>query len=920
MPRPRLRPRPLTLTEPMRPFSSSAREHTLLAAIFVLLTLAHTFPMWLSPATVLNELGDVRLNTWSLAWGAHALVSAPLSIFDANTFHPHANSFAFSENILGTAVLVAPFNWAGYPALAYNVALLLAFALTGIATAYWVRELTGRIDAGIVAGIAWTFAPVRFDHLPHLQLLAAQWAPLALLALAAWVRTRRARHLIAAALLLAWQYAAGVQLTLLLMPLIVIVGLHLLMPHLRELATVRTAGQVAVAGALFVALTGPISLPYLEARDAEGFVRLLEETHQYSAQPVSLLSPSGFQRAGHMEALRHRYRRVESNFFPGILFLLLAAWGGTASLARARQDLLGRGAGELGPHGWPARIRSLALRGALVLTSIGLLDYLGTVLLAQWGGRPEWAETLLELLVSTHPTVLLFLGIGALVILWRPGPGMPAWAVWGSVLSAVAVLCFLLATGPRPTAWNSALGLGPFRLLYHLAMPYQSIRAVGRFGLTAVMALAVVAGIGFLRLAERFGAHGLRRAALVTIVVAAMFLEVRVLPFPTVDARVPDEALYERLDELPGRGAVVHVPITPGAFPAAVTEYMLGSTRHWRPLVNGYSGFLPPDLVQLGTLAPLDDPFFEVLRRDFAVEWVAVHGGYLEEFAALEPSLLARPDLELVDRWGETMLFRFRPEPERGGVVVRRVAAWQLSGPGTLRFRIRGSPSEPAAHGVELRANGVPVARIDVSGRFEEVDLALPDLRPAPDGTVTLIWRGDPEQTPELALGSTGATLRTDVLVDAQGTWVGVALDDHFVRRAFDAGALLLALEEEGRIVRSIRRFDLDERGLRELHGAVSRLPDGTVVALAMRAADDAVLDGSQLAATLALIGGAGPSLPAVFHRAALLGARGAPPESALQDYGGGRAVVRGGPFVEDYPRFVLDEVRLPSQQEPQVP
>ncbi|MDQ3502108.1 MAG: hypothetical protein M3486_00530, partial [Actinomycetota bacterium] len=44
-----------------------------------------------------EDLGDPLLQAWQLAWGQHALLSAPLSPFDANTFWPLENSLAFSD-------------------------------------------------------------------------------------------------------------------------------------------------------------------------------------------------------------------------------------------------------------------------------------------------------------------------------------------------------------------------------------------------------------------------------------------------------------------------------------------------------------------------------------------------------------------------------------------------------------------------------------------------------------------------------------------------------------------------------------------------------------------------------------------------------------------------------------------------------
>ena len=64
---------------------------------------------------------------WTLAWNAHAFVSQPLSIFDANIFHPLRNTLALSENLIGSAVFAAPVLWlTENPVLAVNVVSLLS--------------------------------------------------------------------------------------------------------------------------------------------------------------------------------------------------------------------------------------------------------------------------------------------------------------------------------------------------------------------------------------------------------------------------------------------------------------------------------------------------------------------------------------------------------------------------------------------------------------------------------------------------------------------------------------------------------------------------------------------------------------------------------------------------------------------------
>ena len=146
------------------------RTWLLHVATCLVATLAFTYPIWLAPDTLLNDLGDARLNAWTMAWDAHAIATDPSNLFNANIFWPRSNALALSENLLGLAPVAAPFALAGHPVLGYNVAMLASFFLFALATALWVRYLTGDNVAALVAGIAAAFAPSRLDHLPQLQI------------------------------------------------------------------------------------------------------------------------------------------------------------------------------------------------------------------------------------------------------------------------------------------------------------------------------------------------------------------------------------------------------------------------------------------------------------------------------------------------------------------------------------------------------------------------------------------------------------------------------------------------------------------------------------------------------------------------------------------------------------------------------
>ena len=134
------------------------------------------------------DLGDSLLNMWIMAWVAEsalAMLGGQMSFADlwnANIFSPDAAQ----PDVLRASGARRPLQ--GLPAylatgnivLAYNLVFLATFALSGLGTFLFVRELTGSARAAFVAGLFYAFFPYRLNQFPHIQTLSSQWIPLAL--------------------------------------------------------------------------------------------------------------------------------------------------------------------------------------------------------------------------------------------------------------------------------------------------------------------------------------------------------------------------------------------------------------------------------------------------------------------------------------------------------------------------------------------------------------------------------------------------------------------------------------------------------------------------------------------------------------------------------------------------------------------
>jgi len=146
----------------------------------------------------------------------------------------------------------------------------------------------------------------------------------------------------------------------------------------------------------------------------------------------------------------------------------------------------------------------------------------------------------------------------------------------------MAALAFWISFGPRA---------GLYTVLYRAIPLFAWLRAPSRFGLIVVFALSVLGGIAVSRWLSRS-----RRPAATLAVLAAISCAELLVPLPMPEVP-PTEPVYATLKAQPP-GPVIEMLFfyLDYMFPQH-TFYMLQSTTHWNPLVNGYSDYMPPDFV-----------------------------------------------------------------------------------------------------------------------------------------------------------------------------------------------------------------------------------------------------------------------------------------------------------------------------------
>lgn len=149
-------------------------------------------------------------------------------------------------------------------------------------------------------------------------------------------------------------------------------------------------------------------------------------------------------------------------------------------------------------------------------------------------------------------------------------------------LVAVGAVGLVLSLGTRTPVYG---------WLYEVFPLLAGLRAAARFGVLFMLGTAVLAGLGLAALRRRAGPG--RTATLAAAgLLAAVNLEALRAPFTYTEFQgIP--GVYALLAHEPDPVVVVEVPFYPPEAAFENAEYVLNSTAHWRPLMNGYSGYTP---------------------------------------------------------------------------------------------------------------------------------------------------------------------------------------------------------------------------------------------------------------------------------------------------------------------------------------
>jgi hypothetical protein len=394
---------------PPAPVRSRRREALGALLVYLLLTYLFTAATWQDPTNHwVGRCCDQEQSIWFLAWTPTALQLGQNPLLTDRLNAPDGANLMWNGAIPLLGLLFAPITLTAGPVFAYNVAVLLAITLSGLACFLALRRYTKGPLGPLVGGALYAFSPYVASHtVLHLNLINVWAPPLFVVLLDEIVARRRYRpellgvglgvlgaiQLVTFEEVLATSAVAG----------LVLVLAAVLVVH--RLGAIRAGAirlvRAAIPGAAAFAVLGaaPLAVQFLGPQQIHGQV---QPPAVFSTDLLNIILPTdytwiapGFATdiSKHFSGLYH-----EATGYLGVVLLLVLAW----IVVELRRD---------------GRVVVAALTGVVLLVlSLGPKLYVGT---EPWNVPMPWAPVadlpLLEHVLPGRITAYVFLAVAAML-------------------------------------------------------------------------------------------------------------------------------------------------------------------------------------------------------------------------------------------------------------------------------------------------------------------------------------------------------------------------------------------------------------------------------------------------------------------------------------------------------------------------
>lgn len=605
--------------------------------LFTLFTFIQIFPLAKHPTNSLNDTGDCLLNTWIISWVQEHLFKNPLKLFDANIFYPLSNTLSFSEHLFPQALLSLPVYFISKnPVLVYNFVFFFSCLLSAYGMFLLVRYLTKNNFAGIACGFIFSFNSYQMNHLPHLQLFSLGLIPLSFLYLHKFLEDKNVRNSILFSVFFTLQALACVYYGLFFISIMTFILPIFLILHYRELkiSFLIKLGIPLIFSGLVLYI---FSLPYLSLFRTYGFKRGLmggaDLINYLAANPRNIFLGKKLSSLGTHERF----------LFPGIAVLILVGF-----YIFQKRDLF----------------RNIPKIFKIFMVTFFFINLITIFIMILTGG---FTLDLKLFSISAHnlanPTLInliimvLWLVCSFLIFIFKQKNDTSEknqnfflyifLLIWGLFLSFGSSFTFLgnsTSILPLPFAW-----------FYNRFPGFMGIRVPSRFAVFVIFSVTILAGYGLKFLLEMLKKKPLR-ASVIGILILFLNLEYLSIPqrirFIPIKDNIPPT--YKWLKDRQEDFSLIEIPFHDSIGRDSV--YLYFSLFHGKKLVNGYSGFIPPEIFYIrGVFKRFPDSFSLEILKSLRVKYVVLHPNiWKEEIAARKMQRIQdrfKTDLKLVKKF-----------------------------------------------------------------------------------------------------------------------------------------------------------------------------------------------------------------------------------------------------------------------------
>lgn len=589
-----------------RPRVPAFLQHALAALAYLGLSLFYLRPIWRVYGDQMGpDTGDPWFNLAVLKWGMHQIRLGMPDFWNMPFFFPSRGVTAYSDNLLGPAAfgtLLTTLFPGVTPVAVYNLFFLSSFVLSAWGVWYVLRRYGTGAAAAFLGGCIFAFSSYRWDQTSHVQMLLMGWIPLTLWTWDRLLETPGWRRAAVFFLFFALHATGGSYLAyMILFPMAVVLALRA--PGLLRRERLRSVLRVLVpTGVASAILLGALFLPYL--RGSGSRTRSDLEIQVYGASVVSYFTPTSAMLLSGKWA--EDWRRNENSLFAGVLPTLLI---GAAAM-----------------HGWRTRrqapVRPLSRAKKATLAVLAALALAGMIRgeIATWSlfGVEEYPAHGFDYGPSA---AALALGLVALGLRRRWGGNWPLrladLSPWERAILLSGIVTFFLT----------------FPVVYEPLMRWvpglSGMRVSARFYTFVSLAIAWFAARELDRWLRHAGSPALRSAA-AAVLAAILLVDLAPTPFKWFPSP-PDGDLppvYHWLARQQDVDAVLELPMPDDS---TDINYMVAATLHWKPLVNGFSGYLPDVYTRFREACcwPMPNPVQLATLRDWGVTHILLHKGAL---------------------------------------------------------------------------------------------------------------------------------------------------------------------------------------------------------------------------------------------------------------------------------------------------